>query len=177
MFANHAEKLILGYLDTRQLAIFTIAQLFPRIIKDNVKVILTPTANNWASKGFNYYKCMIIKHEIMLWLLGLVTYLLLYFTVEITIGIFFSKYEDSIIIAQLLSITIIYKFVESVKMSSMALSEHTPIFNKINNVSNLIKLILVSVLVPIYGTYGAVSTILIVDTIRFVYVAKEFNRI
>ncbi|WED26874.1 oligosaccharide flippase family protein [Vibrio sp. DW001] len=177
VFTNYSEKLVLGYLDTSQLAIFTIAQLFPRVLKDNIKIVLSPTLNTWASRGFKYYKTMIRKNEAILWGVGILFYIILYFMVDFFISNFFVKYTDSILISQLLSITIIFKFVESVKMSSMALSDHTPVFNKINNISNTLKILLVTFLVNIYGIYGAVATILIVEVVRFLFMTKEFNRL
>ena len=100
-----------------------------------------------------------------------------YFMVDIIISNFFSKYEESILIAQLLSVTLIFKFVENIKMSSMALSKHTNIFNKINNMSNTLKIVLVLILVNMYGVYGAIASILIVEIFRFVLITKEFIKL
>jgi O-antigen/teichoic acid export membrane protein len=175
--ANYSEKLILGYLDMTQLAIFSIGQLFPKLIKDNIKIMLTPTLNVWASRGFIYYKKMILKNEFFLWALGIIFYIVLYFMVELVIKFFFIKYESSIVIAQLLSLTIIFKFVENVKMSSMALSQYTSVFNGINNVVNTLKIILVLCFVYPYGMYGAVFSILMTDCIRFIIITRKFKKL
>lgn len=164
-------------LDVNSLAIFSIGQLFPKVIKDNVKVILTPTLNTWASKGFEYYSSMIKKYQFTLWVIGITLYVTLYFTVDFLISNFFVKYKDSIYIAQLLAIPLMYKFVENIKMSSMALSKHTNVFNRINNISNSIKIILVVILIPLYKIYGAVSAIVIVDIVRFIFVTIEYNKL
>jgi O-antigen/teichoic acid export membrane protein len=174
---NWSEKLILGILDVNLLAIFVIGQLFPKVIKDNVKVILIPTLNTWASKGFNHYTDMIRKYTLTLWLMGILMFLLIYFMVDIIISNYFIKYEESILIAQLLSITLVFKFVESIKMSSMALSKHTNIFNKINNITNTFKIILVSSLIPFYEIYGAVLVILIVDIFKFLLITIEYAKL
>ncbi|SFO93678.1 oligosaccharide flippase family protein [Hydrogenimonas thermophila] len=177
ILANWSEKVILGVLDINSLAIFTIGQLFPKVIKDNVKVILIPTLNFWASKGFEHYKSMIKKYQYIMWIAGILLYVAIYFMAEIIIINFFPKYEDSIMIIQLLSIPLVFKFIENMKMSSMALSKYTNVFNKINNISNTLKIVLVSVLIPLYGVLGAIASILIVETIRFILVTIEFNKL
>jgi O-antigen/teichoic acid export membrane protein len=177
ILSNWSEKLVLGMLDSNLLAIFVIGQLFPKVIKDNVKILLIPTLNTLASKGFDYYKSMINKYELTLWVFGIIIYTIFYFMVDIIISNFFSKYEESILIAQLLSVTLIFKFVENIKMSSMALSKHTNIFNKINNMSNTLKIVLVLILVNMYGVYGAIASILIVEIFRFVLITKEFIKL
>jgi O-antigen/teichoic acid export membrane protein len=177
ILANWSERLILGILDTNLLAIFVIGQLFPKVIKDNVKIILIPTLNVWASKGFEHYTDMIKKYSLTLWLIGFTMYIIIYFMVDIIISNFFIKYEDSILIAQLLSITLIFKFIENIKMSSMALSKHTNIFNRINNISNTLKVILVVSLIPLYEIYGAVMAILIVESLRFLLITIEYNKL
>jgi len=177
IIANWSERLMLGMIDPKLLAIFVIGQLFPRVLKDNVKVLLTPTLNSWASEGFDYYKSMISKYEVTLWLIGIFMYIIVYFMVDIIITNFFIKYEESILIAQLLSLTLIFKFVEITKMSAMALSEHTNIFNKINNIANTMKIILVIILINAYGIYGAIASVLIVESIKFLIIQNKFKQL
>ena len=174
---NWSEKLILGILDVNLLAIFSIGQLFPKVIKENVKVFLIPTLNTWASKGFAYYAEMINKYNSTLWLMGVLLFVLVYFMADIIIRNYFIKYEESILIAQLLSTTLMFKFVESIKMSSMALSKHTNTFNKINNIVSTLKLILVGSLVPFYEIYGAITAILLVEICRFLLITIEYSRL
>ena len=177
ILANWSEKFILGMIDTVSLSILVIGQLFPRVIKDNIKVLLTPSLNTWASKGFNYYKMMIKRYKLFFIILGIFMFIILYFLIDIIISNFFGKYESSIIIAQLLSVTLSFKFIELILMSSIALSSHTNIFNKINNIVNSFKIVLVITLIPIFGIYGAVASILLVDTLRFYLVVYEFRKL
>jgi len=177
IMANWSERLILGMIDPKLLAIFTIGQLFPRVLKDNVKVLLTPTLSSWAVEGFEHYRKMINKYQLFLWLFGTGVYIIIYIAVEFVISHYFIKYEESIIIAQFLAIPLIFKFVELMKMSAMALSKHTNIFNKINNIINTIKLLLVIILIPIFEVKGAVISILMVEFGRFLLVSLEFKRI
>ncbi len=175
IIANWSERLILGLIDPKILAIFVIGQLFPRVLKDNVKVLLTPTLNSWASQGFEHYKSMIHKYQMFLWIFGFSVYIVMYVMVDFIISNYFIKYEESILIAQLLAIPLIFKFVETMKMSAMALSHHTSSFNKINNISNTIKLILVVILIPLFGISGAVISIVIIELIRFFLANREFK--
>lgn len=175
IIANWSERLMLGLIDPKILAIFVIGQLFPRVLKDNVKVLLTPTLNSWASQGFEHYKSMIHKYQIFLWIFGFSVYIVMYVMVDFIISNYFIKYEESILIAQLLAIPLIFKFVETMKMSAMALSHHTSSFNKINNISNTIKLILVVILIPLFGISGAVISIVIIELIRFFLANREFK--
>lgn len=175
--ASWFDKVLLGFIDVNMLSYFIIGQLFPRVIKDNVKVLLLPTLSTWASEGFNHYKLMIKKYQFFLWAIGILMYIILYILVDIIISNFFIKYEESIFIAQLLSITLIFKFVELSKMSSMSLSKYTYIFNNINNISNTFKILLVAILIPIFGIYGAVSSILITESLRFILITHEFRKL
>lgn len=177
IIASWIEKLILGFIGIESLAIFVIGQLFPKVIKDNIKILLLPSLSMWASKGFNYYQEQIIKYSYILWSIGIFFYIMLFFLVELIIGNFFTEYESSIQIAQLLSITLVFKFIELAKMSSFSLTEHTNIFNKINNITNTLKIALVVILVPVFGIYGAVVSIIFMETIRFLLVSKNFNRL
>jgi len=177
IIASWSEKLILGIIDPKLLAIFTIGQLFPKVLKDNIKVLLIPTLNSWASEGFEYYKNKIEQYQIFLFIFGIIIYLIMYFMVDFVISNYFLKYENSILIAQLLAVPLIFKFVEIMKMSAMAFSQHTDIFNKINNIVNTMKLILVIILIPIFGVNGAVISILIIEIIRFFLITKEFKKL
>ena len=177
ILANWSEKLILGFIDLPSLSIFTIGQLFPRVLKDNVKILLTPTLNTWASKGYVYNRQMINRYKYFFIMIGLGIFLLFYFLIDFIISNFFIKYEDSIFIGQLLSTTLIFKFLELALMSSMALSSYTNIFNKINNISNSLKIAFVIILVPIFGIYGALASILGVEVLRFYLVIHEFRKL
>jgi len=176
-FSNWFEKLVLGFIDVTSLAVFVIGQLIPKVLKDNIKVLLTPTLNTWASKGFEYYASQISKHRHILWTIGILLSVIIMLLVEFVISNFFVKYESSILIAQLLSLTLVFKFIELAKMSSLSLSKHTNIFNKINNISNTIKIVCVAILVPTLGIYGAVYAILVTEVIRFVMIQKEFSKL
>lgn len=167
----------LGFIDPKILAVFVIGQLFPKVLKDNVKILLTPTLNVWASKGFIHYKKMIELYKLPLWLFGIGLYLLTYFLVDFVISNYFVKYEESIIVAQILAIPLIFKFVITLKMSAMSLSEYTYVFNKINNINNTIKLILISFLIPMFGINGAVSAIVITEVVHFLLITMEFKKI
>lgn len=177
IIANWSERLMLGMIDPKLLAIFVIGQLFPRVLKDNVKVLLTPTLNSWASQGFEHYKSMIYKYQMSLWIFGVTAYIVMYVMVEFIISNYFIKYEESILIAQLLAIPLIFKFIETMKMSAMALSHHTNTFNRINNIINTMKLIFVAILIPLFGINGAVTSILMMEIIRFRVVAREFKKL
>lgn len=177
IIANWSERLILGLIDPKILAIFVIGQLFPRVLKDNVKVLLTPTLNSWAFQGFEHFKIMIQKYQMFLWIFGFSVYIIIYVLVDFIISNYFIKYEESILVAQLLAIPLIFKFVETMKMSAMALSHHTNIFNKINNIVNTIKIFFVVILIPIFGIIGAVIAILFIEITRFFLVTKEFNKL
>lgn len=171
------ERVILGFISLELLAIFVIGQLFPKVVKDNVKILLVPTLNTWASKGFEYYGKMIEKYQLKFYMLGIFSFVVLYFLIELIIENLFLKYQESILIAQILSITLIFKFVETIKISSIALSEHTHIFNKINNITNTIKISFVIILVPLFEVYGAVFSIVIVEILRFFLIVKEFKKL
>lgn len=176
-FSNWFEKLVLGFLDLSSLAIFVIGQLIPKVLKDNIKVLLTPTLNRWASKGFEYYASQISRHAFILWTIGILLSLTIMLLVEFVISSFFVKYESSIFVAQLLSLTLVFKFVELAKMSSLSLSQHTNVFNKINNIANTLKIALVVILVPFLGIDGAVFSIVLTEIVKFLIIQREFGNL
>ena len=177
IIANWSERLILGLIDPKILAIFVIGQLFPRVLKDNVKVLLTPTLNSWASQGFEHYKSMIHKYQIFLWIFGFSVYIVMYVMVDFIISNYFIKYEESILIAQLLAIPLIFKFIITMKMSAMSLSDYTYVFNKINNLVSAFKLILSLILIPIFHLNGAIISILFIEFLHFYLITTEFKKL
>ena len=171
-----SERLILGFIDPKLLAIFVIGQLFPKILKDNMKILFVPTSNTWAKKGFQYYSHKISKYQNNLIMFGIISMIVLMAGVQIIISVFFEKYYDSIVIAQILSLSMSFRILEIFKMSSITLSKHTHIANRINTVSNIFKIIYVSILIPIYGISGAAIGILLYEVTRFILVTYGYKQ-
>ena len=140
-----------------------------------MKVLLTPTLNSWASQGFEHYKSMIHKYQIFLWIFGFSVYIVMYVMVDFIISNYFIKYEESILIAQLLAIPLIFKFIITMKMSAMSLSDYTYVFNKINNLVSAFKLILSLILIPIFHLNGAIISILFIEFLHLI--TTEFKKL
>ncbi len=171
------ERFILGFTDTTLLGIFVIAQIIPRTIKDNVKVFLKPTVNTWAKKGFRYYSLMVKKYQVLLLLMGMASFVIVSIACDMIINAYFTKYTNAILYAQILSISLIIKFLEFVIMTGFSLSKHTMLFNKINTVTNTIKIVTSIILIPIFGIYGAITSILLFEITKSVIVYFSFLKL
>lgn len=99
----------------------------------------------------------------------------MYVMVDFIISNYFIKYEESILIAQLLAIPLIFKFIITMKMSAMSLSDYTYVFNKINNLVSAFKLILSLILIPIFHLNGAIISILFIEFLHLI--TTEFKKL
>lgn len=177
VLANWIERLVLGALSPTMLAIFSIAYLIPKMIKDNIKSVLKPTIFQWVNLSNQEFLQKINTNKYKLLLMGFVVYIITIIVVSPFIGIFYPKYMDSINLSQILSIPLIFIFVAYVFASYIIYSQHTHESNKIENISNVLKIVCAVSLIPLYNLEGAVISAVVPELIRQYMYYNVFKRV
>lgn len=164
------ERLILGFMDPALLAIFSIGYLVPRLAKDNIKTLLKPTIFSWVGLPPKQFKHKLIKHTPMLLFFGVVAAGAICLLMQPFINLFFSKFEDSVLISQILSLQLVFVFLIYSMAAFLTYTEHTAKVNFIENTSNTLKLVLSVCLVPTFLIEGALLSVILSEGIRqFLY--------
>lgn len=171
------EKLILGLLNPISLAIFSIGQLIPKILKDNIKVLMKPTLYKIANDTTeNNYK--LIKKDYLIYIaFGFISFLLLNIIIEPFINIFFEKYTNSIIITRILSVQLILIFLVNILSYQILFSNKTKSVNKIENSTNILRIISGIILIYYFGLNGAVLSLVISEMLRQFYYISTYLKI
>jgi O-antigen/teichoic acid export membrane protein len=176
-FASWIERLILGWISPVQLGVFSIGYLIPKLIKDNAKSFLTPMFFKWSKDGFDMQYILIDKYKRLLLMVGVFFFLAVLFGVEIIIDLFFEKYHESILISQILAVTLVPIFVIYAKAHAMLMSKHIDKNNKVEITSNTVKIILSAIAIPLFEIWGAVASVLVSEFVRLWFYYKSFAAI
>jgi O-antigen/teichoic acid export membrane protein len=175
----YIDRLILGFLDPKLLAYLAISQILPRMIKDNIKVFLTPTYFKWVNISDKNSIEKTIHYKWHFILVGLLFYLIIAISSEKFIMIFYGEsYSEAILMMQVLSIPVIFKFLESSISSSIVLIGEFDFYNKINIVFPTLKIILSICLIYFFSIWGAIVAIVSIELIKSIYLyywVKRFS--
>ena len=173
--ATYIERLILGIIDPSLLALFFIGQVIPGAIKDNGKIFLIPILNTWASSGNTVNQQNVWKYRYRFLGFGVFMFLGTVLGAPFFIAMLFQDYTEAVYISQVLSIPLIFKFLDLGMASSMALGTQTKAFNDINLWVNLLKILLGLVLIPAYGMNGAIVSVLVFEFTRGALFYRRFT--
>jgi O-antigen/teichoic acid export membrane protein len=166
IFVSWIERLVLGIISPALLAAFSIAYLVPKILKDNVKVLLKPTVFNWINKGKEEYLENIKKYSKWFILAGLMVFFMMNVLIYPFINFLYPLYIDSIIYSQVLSIQLIFIFyIFSISIYIIYFGS-SDAYNEIINITNTMKIILSLILIPIFKIDGAIISILFPELYR-----------
>ncbi len=173
----YIDRLILGFLDPKLLAYLAISQILPRMIKDNIKVFLTPTYFRWVNISDKNSSEKTIRYKWHFILAGLLFYLIIAIFSEKFIMIFYGEsYKEAIFMMQVLSIPIIFKFLESSISSSIVLIGEFDFYNKINIVFPTLKIVISLVLIYFFSIWGAIVAIVSIEVLKSIYLYYWFKR-
>ncbi len=177
-FSLIIERLMLGFLDPVLLAYFSIAQLLPKMVKENVKVLLTPTFYKWADISDVNILNKLQKHKFNFIIVGFFIYILIYLSAEYFINIFFGeKYIDAYLMVQLLSIPVILKVLDASVMSGIALLGKYSEYNKVNIIFPTIKILSAIPLIYMFSIWGAIIAIVTTEVIKSIYMYRLLTRL
>jgi O-antigen/teichoic acid export membrane protein len=149
------DKLILGFLDIRLLAIYSIGVLIPLKIKDQVKLVLSIIVQRWAKNGeisyienINKYIYIIVGFNIFL------SFSLAFFS-QLYIPIIFSEeYLKSIYVIWIISFSIPFIMSEYIYQTYIVVFHNTEIYRKIIYTKHILYLTSLVVLLPLYSIEG-----------------------
>jgi len=165
-FASWIERLILGFLSPAQLAVFSIGYLITKLVKDNVKAFLTPTLYNWSRRGSELQYLKIEQHKSHFLGIGLLFFFLVAGGGYWTIHLFFPKYQEATLISGVLAIVLVPIFVVYAMAHAMLMSDHIETSNRVEIISNTLKIFISPILVYFFLLWGAAASIIISESVR-----------
>ena len=177
VLASWIERLVLGLLSPAMLAIFSIAYLVPKMIKDNIKSVLKPTVFKWISLSNEEFLKKIDENKYKFLIMGMSVYIVTIILITPFIELFYPKYLDSIFLSQLLAVPLISIFIVYVFASYILYSKHTHEINKIENISNTLKIVFAIILIPLYKLEGAVISVVAPELMRQYMYYKTYKRV
>lgn len=173
--STKVEKLILGFLDPKYLAIYTIGEIIPRRIRDNSKQFLIVPVTHWASLSKDENISKLFKYWWLFILIGIFLFLFIYLSSFFLIPLLFSqKYVESIYITQLLAIPLIFIFLQTMILNMAIFQGSEKIYQNLQIFSTLIKLLLLYIFIPKFDIVGVAYSTIITETISFIIILAWF---
>jgi O-antigen/teichoic acid export membrane protein len=162
------DRIILGTMSPSYLAIYHIGSLFPRVIKDNIKVMLSVPIIHWGSGDKKENLLKIKKYGLPTLLLGFSITALIWMTADNLIMFFYGeKYFESIIIVKLLSLSIGLRFLSGlIEFENIYQSDGRFYAKQLIIIKSLYLLFLV-IFISKFQVMGAVYAFLLTDIITF----------
>ena len=158
------DKLILGLLDPKLLALYTIGIFFPRRIKDNVKVFLSVPVVHMGSMSKEKNWHLIKRHGAKLFILGIFLTTMIWILVPWFIPfVYGSEYQDAVWIAQILSLSLSFIFVGLVVLSFDIYQNRGELYRKQYFIRQIVYILLIAFAIPYYGLIGLVFSVVMVE--------------
>jgi len=159
--AGRIERVILGMMDPKLLAVYHIGAIIPRKIRDNAKPILSVPSTHWLKLSKEENLSKVKKNWWKFVLFGSSLTILLWFTSPYFIPLLFgNKYLESIMITQWLSISITFIFLQTMILNVAVYQGEENFFIKLFVFQSILKVGLFSILIPHFKLNGAVASIL-----------------
>lgn len=173
------DRIIMFSMAKEMVAVFQSGQSIPFKIKDHIKSFTQVPLLSWMKEGPEHYHQKIKKFAPLFILLSIIASILMALAAEIYIPLIFgAKYEDSIIIAQILSFYSFIQILNQFLVMNETINSDTKFMQKTNYAVQIIYLIVMLPLVKYYGAVGAASAIMIHSTIYLIaHVLKFKSRI
>ena len=166
LLASHADKIILGYfLGFETLAIYYIALSFPSnirlVIKPLTRLILPKHASRTDTDYvFNFLKKK-IPYMLVASLLIIISGILL---IPYVIKLFFPpEYNASIQFAQILFLAFVFSIPSHIFNQFLVSQKMTNSILKVQLINNISKIAALAILIPLFGIYGAIASIIIAN--------------
>jgi len=169
IIAKQLERIILGMMDPKLLAVYHIGANIPFKIKENTKPILSVPTIHWIplTKEKNLVK--IKKNWWIFILFGSVSTLILWFLSPYFIPFLFGRhYIESVMITKWLSITLSFLFFQTMLLNVAVYQGEENFFMKLSIGQSILKIGLFSVLIPYFKLIGVLISIISSEVIIFV---------
>lgn len=179
---SQVDKLVLGTLNVQLLAVYYVGSVLPGRVKDNLKVLFGVTVTHWASlpKRENFLR--IKAHWPKIALIGAGLSGLICLSAPLLIPLLYGKdYAPAVRIAQLLSLSLPVNMVSAFILNADIFQNRGNYFNAQSLVRQVAYLILLAALVPPYGYFGVIASILAAEfgsgIASIVYFLRELKRL
>jgi O-antigen/teichoic acid export membrane protein len=160
------DKLIIGLLDSKLLAIYTVGSFFPRKIKDNVKVLLSVPVVHMGSMSKEKNWHLVTKHGAKLFIFGIFLTAMIWILVPWFIPfVYGSEYQDAVWIAQILSLSLSFIFVGLVVLSFDIYQNRGELYRRQYFIRQTVYMLLIAFAIPYYGLVGLVFSVIMIEIV------------
>lgn len=174
---GYLDKLILGFLDYKLLAIYAIGVLIPLKVKDQLKILIGILVQRWAKFGEAYYIKRVKSFNKYIFLGSFILGLLVYFTAEYYIPILFDKeYLSAQNIILIISLSIPFILSSYVYETYIIVFHNTSFYQKVTYSKQLFYIIVLLSLIPFLDIIGVAIAFLLRSvysfTLNYIYYFK-----
>jgi O-antigen/teichoic acid export membrane protein len=174
---GHLDKLIVGLIDYKLLAIYAIGLLIPMKAKDQLRLIVNIMTQSWAKSGDEVYKNQLKKFHNLTFLLTLILAIFLAYGSSFYIPILFTEeYLSSQNIIWIISFSIPFILSASAHETFIVVFHNTVFYQKVTYSKQVIYLVSLAILVPNFGIVGIAVSILIRSIYDFSINYIYYNR-
>ncbi|MFN3188082.1 MAG: oligosaccharide flippase family protein [Candidatus Paceibacteria bacterium] len=175
--ANHLDKIALWYLaGPIPLAVYTIAIALPKEIAgafSQIGILALPKMS--AQDNHNLQQSLL--HKVGIFFIASLPLAILYIFFAPTIfRLFLPQYMDAVFLSQIAALIIMFTPSTLLYQYFSALM-HTRVLFTMQFITPIILIILLFLLIPIFGTLGAISAVIVKQLIEFVFLIYFFIRI
>ena len=173
------DKLIIGLIDPKLLAIYSVGSFIPRKIKDNIKTLISVPVMHMGSMSKEKNLYLLKKHGAKLFLFGFFLTVIIWATVPWFIPYFYGKeYHNAVWIAQVLSLSLGFNLLGLMLLNYDIYQNRGNFYRKQLLIRQLVYVALVAIAISYYGIYGLVFSIVFVEIIFsliIVFITKHKN--
>ena len=178
---GHLDKLIVGLIDYKLLAIYAIGILIPMKVKDQLKLVVNIMIQSWAKNGNEAYKAQLKKFHNLTFLLTLILAVFLAYSSSFYIPIIFSdEYLNSQNIIWIISFSIPFTLSAFVHETFIVVFYNTVFYQRVTYSKQVVYLVSLAILAPNFGTMGIAVSILVISiydfSINYIYYNKYKNK-
>jgi len=160
MSVGQIDRIILGVMNPQLLAIYHIGSVLPKRIKDNVKIFLVVPMTHWAKFSAEGYYKKVKEHWAKFVALGVVLAGMIWATAPfLIIFLYGEKYYEAIFVARIISLILPVIFIGNVIINQNIYQGDTRFYRKMTVCTQVFYLIVLAILVPRYGIYGVMWSI------------------
>jgi O-antigen/teichoic acid export membrane protein len=179
---SYLDRLIIGLIDFKMLAIYAIGILIPLRVKDQLKMVLNILIQSWGKEGEESYINNVRKYNRRIFIISLIVILILSSTAHIYIPIIFSaKYMESVTIVWIFSVSIPFVLSATIFESYIVFFHNTSFYQKVTYGKQIVYLISLSILAPFFDILGIAFAALIRSiydfSINCIYYHKYKNKL
>lgn len=175
---GYLDKIIIGFLDAKQLAVYSIAILIPNKVKDQIKLLIVILLQDWAKNGPNIYIEKVRYYINIILGLSILFSFLLSWSAKIYIPLLFTdEYLAGIKVIWIVSATIPFILSAYIYEFFIITFHNTSFYQVVTYLKQIIYLLLLIVLIPMFDIIGAAFAILIRSFFDFMVNMIYYHRL